>query len=133
MSPIWLARIADLAFVFGEVSPYLEMDVSSVVKDTMQLIAESQLPHGGVPNCVGPWMSGWQTWERLVCCTRWNAYVFRLFCSKALEKPSLEKKEMQPCEWGDSFVQVREWQNEVRLFLQQEKKLFGVSQQWVKY
>lgn len=108
LAPVWLARIADLPFVLGEVSQYLEFDVSSVRNETIHSLTINQLAHGGVPNSVGPWMNGWRAWERLVCCTRWNAYAFRLFCSMSCEKPTLTQDEIEPCEWGDSFVNVRE-------------------------
>jgi len=113
LAPVWLARIADLAFVLGEVGPYLEYDISSVRDETIHHITARQLAHGGVPNSDGPWMNGWSAWERLVCSTRWNAYVFRLFCSMSSGKPSLTSNDIEQCEWGDSFVSVSEGQEEV--------------------
>jgi len=113
LAPVWLARMADLAYVLGEVRPYLKYDVSSVRDETIRNITAKQLAHGGVPNAGGPWMNGWSAWERLVCCTRWNAYVFRLFCGMSSEKPTLVSDDIEQCEWGDSFVSVRESQDEV--------------------
>ncbi len=108
IAPVWLARLADLAYAFLQVADCIEEPISHVTEDVVQLVARKQLPHGGVPNCIGPWITGWHAWERLVCCTRWNAYVFRLFCALAEKNPELTPCHYETTAWGDAYLELSE-------------------------
>lgn len=108
IAPVWLARIADLAYVFRAIEHYVDIDLTKIVHEVDQLLRASQLPHGGIPNTVGAWKKGWECWERFICSTRWNAYAFRYFCETTSTMPLLEDKPISTCEWGDFFVTVRE-------------------------
>ncbi|NLI81642.1 MAG: hypothetical protein GX443_08140 [Deltaproteobacteria bacterium] len=121
IGPVWLARLADLAFALIQVEDCIEEPISGIREEVVRLIARKQLPHGGVPNCIGPWITGWHAWERLVCCTRWNAYVFRLFCTLAEEKPDLNSRHCSTSQWGDAYLELAEDWSRVSCIQKAEK------------
>ncbi len=82
-APVWLARMADTAYIFSQVKPWLAVEIDDVQRMMHSQLLDNQQAHGGVPNVIGPWMSGMHAWERQVCSTRWNAYVFRYFAQQS--------------------------------------------------
>lgn len=107
--PIWVSRMADAAYIFNQVRNILDFDISTILHEMDSQLTVSQLPHGGVPNVKGPWMTGMGAWERSICSTRWNAYVFRYFALTSGHNVDLETPIFdEVVEWGDDFVTVKE-------------------------
>lgn len=124
LAPSWIARNADLAFVLRQATPWLDRDRAVLIREIDTLLLDSQLQHGGIPNAAGPWHRGYDQWERLVCCTRWNAYAFRYFGLQAETAPALERRggAQRPVEWGDDRVRVTESEDSVRAEIVQQRR-----------
>ena len=115
-SPMWIARLAETALTLKRAEAVSDNPRLPEIRGEIDRNLEAeQLPHGGVPNTHGAWMSGMDAWQRQICSTRWNAYVFRYFCETATGAPDLSKRSDadEVVVWGDERVSCREDHHEV--------------------
>ena len=129
IAPIWLARMADTAYIFSQIKPWLSVPIDDVQRLMHQQLVDNQQAHGGVPNVVGAWMSGMSAWERQVCSTRWNAYVFRYFAQQSSADLDIEVASFtDEVRREDDFVLVTETPGQVVA----ELKASRMRYQWSK-
>lgn len=124
VGPVWIARLADTLFALKRAAHLLEGDIGHIVRDVDAYISRYTLPHGGVINASGPWrgLSGadvrttstLRAWQRGVCATRWNAYVFRWLCAIAGSAPRLHAEPCSsPVMWENDAFRYRETSQEL--------------------
>ena len=108
IGPVWLSRIADFSYILNKVNAEFDLDLNYLLDEINLNIDTHQLENGGVPNSSGPWKGGPDEWQRFVCSTRWNAYVFRNYCLRVAEKPTFKQSTLTKVCWGDNKNQLTE-------------------------